>query len=198
MSLSKRFDRNIQNVTSKASELIKSRYGLWFLGLLSFVESTLLIPLITDPFMVAYILVHRSRTFTAVVVTIATSVLGALVAYITAAFFMDLIMVYLSAGTIQTFNSIVESFRNETFALAFLGAVTPIPFTLAALAAGMIKGNLLLFLAGALIGRTVRYGVVGYLTYRFGDQAVKLVKKNIVVLSILSVVLVGIYFVMKM
>ena len=185
-------------MTVKASDLIKSRYGLWFLGLLSFVESSLLIPLITDPFMVAYILVHRTKTRAAVIVTTLSSVAGGFVAYITAAFFIDLILGYLSPETVLYFNDMVKNFQGETFALAFLGAVTPIPFTLSALAAGTIQGSLLLFMAGALAGRSLRYGIVGYLSYRFGDRAVVLARKNLGLISILTFIAVAIYIFMKM
>lgn len=194
----KRFEHHIKRVTEKAGDLIKSRYGLWFLGLLSFVESALLIPLITDPFMVAYIIVHKTRAVTAVLVTTLASLFGGFVAYITAAFFIDLVLSYLSPETVLYFQEMVKSYQHETFVLAFLGAVTPVPFTLTALAAGTIKGSLLLFMAGALAGRILRYGVGGYLAYRFGDRAVVLARKNIGLISILTVVAIGIYILLKM
>jgi membrane protein YqaA with SNARE-associated domain len=194
----KRFDFHVKLMTEKASALIKSRYGLWFLGLLSFVESSLLIPLITDPFMVAYIIVHKTRAVTAVLVTTFSSLFGGFVAYLTAAFFIDLILGYLSPETVLYFNDMVKNFQHETFTLAFLGAVTPIPFTLSALAAGTIQGSLLLFMAGALAGRALRYGIVGYLAYRFGDRAVSLARKNLGLISILTFIVVAVYIFLKM
>lgn len=187
-----------KRIADKAADLIKSRYGLWFLGLLSFVESTLLIPLITDPFMIAYILVHRTKAIAAVVVTTLASVFGGFVAYITASFFIDLIMGFMSPETVQAFNGMIVNFKDQTFLLAFLGALTPIPFTLAALASGAIKGNLLLFLLGTLLGRSIRYSVGGYLAYRFGDRAVDLAKKNIGIISIFTFLAVILYLWLKM
>jgi len=192
------FKKQTEEVTSKASGVIRSRYGIWFLGLISFAESALLLPIITDPFMIAYILLHRTKSFLAVVVTTFTSVLGGFVAYITAAFFVDLITDYLSPATLQVFNEIIVKFDDEMFLLAFLGAVTPLPFTIAALAAGAINGNLFLFLLGSLLGRALRYGVVGYLVYKLGDQAMALVKRHILIISILSVVAAIIYILFKM
>jgi membrane protein YqaA with SNARE-associated domain len=197
-SLLTKFDYHVKLMTLKAGDLIKSRYGLWFLGLLSFVESSLLIPLITDPFMVAYILVHRTRTKAAIIVTTLSSIAGGFVAYITAAFFIDLVMNFLSSDSVAYFNSMISDYQNETFVLAFLGAITPVPFTLAALAAGAIKGNLVLFILGAFIGRVIRYTVVGYLAYRFGNQAMVIAKKNIRIISIITVIAICIYVWMKM
>lgn len=193
-----RFDTNTAALTKKAAGLINSRFGLWFLGLLSFVESLLLIPLITDPFMAAYIMVHKDKAVKAVVVTVVTSMLGGLIAYITAAFFMDFVLSYLSADTVSVFGQMTEKVKNETFTLAFLGAVTPVPFTLAALAAGAIKGNLALFMLGAFTGRALRYSVVGYFSYKFGHKAMELAQKNIVILSVLTVIAVAAYVLYKM
>lgn len=193
-----RFNYNTDVLTKKAAGLINSRFGLWFLGLLSFVESLLLIPLITDPFMAAYIMVHKDKAVRAVVVTTVTSMLGGLIAYITAAFFIDLIIGYLSADTIMLFNQMVSVIKEETFTLAFLGAVTPVPFTLTALAAGTIKGNLALFLLGALVGRALRYSLVGYFSYKFGHRAMELAQKNIIILSVVTVVVVAVYVFFKM
>lgn len=198
LGILKRFEFHIKRATEKAGTLIRSRYGLWFLGLLSFVESTLLVPLVTDPFMVAYIIVRKTRAVAAVLVTTLASVLGGFVAYITAAFFIDLVMSYLSPETVVYFQEMVKNYQHETFVLAFLGAVTPIPFTVTALAAGTIKGSLLLFMAGALVGRFLRYGLGGYLAYRFGDRAVVLGRKHLVLISVLTVVAVGVYVWAKM
>jgi len=196
LGLSK-FNQNVEAMTRKASGLIDSRFGLWFLGLLSFVESALVIPIVTDPFMVAYIMVHRTRAMVAVLVTTLSSVFGGFVAYVTAAFMIDL-MQKLSPGTIAAFNQMIENYRDDTFILGLLGALTPIPFTITALVAGTIKGNLIFFLLGAFVGRLLRYGVVGYLTYRFGERVLGLARKNIVFSSIVTIILIAIYTWYKM
>jgi membrane protein YqaA with SNARE-associated domain len=193
-----RFEYHVKMMTVKATDLIKSRYGLWFLGLLSFVESLLLIPLISDPFMMAYIIIHRTKAKAAVIVTTLASVAGGFVAYITAAFFIDLVMKFLSPESVQYFHTMVSNYQNETFLLAFLGAVTPIPFTLTALAAGAIKGNLILFILGAFLGRGLRYILVGYLTYQFGARAITIIKRNLVIISIATLIAILIYVGLKM
>ncbi len=194
--LVKKFEIGVLNLTVQVSNLLKLPYGLWILAVISFVESALLLPIITDPFLIAYILAHRSKTkaLEGVFVTVATSILGGFVAYITASFFTDLILNYLSASTVVQFHDLVSQFHDSTFMLAFIGAVTPIPFTLTALVAGTIKGNLILFLFGALVGRMLRYCLTGYLVYRFGNQAITLIKQNIGLISILTLLICLLYF----
>ncbi len=186
-------EEEMKEVAKRSEGLLRSRFGLLFLGILSFAESMLLIPLITDPFLIAYIILHKKKAVTAVFVTTVTSILGGLGAYITAAFFIDTVLGYLSPESVVEFYSIVNQFRDSTFALGLLGAITPIPFTLTALAAGAIKGNLALFLLGVLIGRTIRYSIAGYLTYKFGEDAVRMVRKNIKFITLITFIIVAIY-----
>ncbi|MEZ4103819.1 MAG: VTT domain-containing protein [Candidatus Paceibacterota bacterium] len=186
-------NKEMKEVTKRSRGLLGSRYGLWFLGIVSFVESVLLIPLITDPFLVAYIILHRKRVVTAVIVTTFTSIIGGVIAYVTATFFIDVILGFLSSDSVGQFYNIVERFRDSTFALGLVGAITPVPFTLAALAAGAIKGNLILFLIGVFIGRSIRYGIAGYLTYKYGEDAVRIARGNIYPITIITLIVVAVY-----
>ena len=157
-----------------------------------------MVPIITDPFMVAYILLHRKRVVAAVMVTTITSILGGLGAYITASFFIDLAFKLMSEESIREFYDLMEHFRDSTFVLGFLGALTPIPFTSTALVAGAIKGSLILFLIGAFFGRVIRYGIAGYLTYRYGEDALRIAKNNIIPVSVVAVMVAIIYIIFIM
>jgi len=173
-------------VTKRAGDLLRSRYGLWVLGIISFVESVLPVPIIVEPCMVAYIIVQRTRAIIAVVVTTLTSVLGGVIAYTTAAFFIELILPLLSNQAAAQLNDVIDSFGEGVFVLAFAGAITPIPFPLVAVAAGILQGNLLLFILGAFLGRFIRYGIIGYLTYYFADAALALAKKHFRIITIIT------------
>ena len=186
-------DKDMKEVAKRSEGLLSSKYGLLFLGIISFAESILLVPLITDPFLVAYIILHKQKAVVAVVVTILTSILGGIGAYVTAAFFIDLTLGYLSPDSVVEFYRIVEQFQDSTFVLGLIGAITPLPFTLTALAAGAIKGNLGLFLIGVLLGRTIRYGLAGYLTYRFGEDALRIARENIIKITLATLIFVAVY-----
>lgn len=188
----------VRHVTNPVIKLLQSHVGLWVVGFVSFIESALPVPIITDPFMVAYILVNRHRAFWAVLITLATSVAGGVAAYFMAFFFSDLVMSYLSPATLEYLTVLAERARAETFVLTILGAITPIPYTLAALAVGFVKGNLLVFILASIVGRGLRYVVVGYLTYKFGVHAVEHIKRNFKWLTIITVVLVAIYITFRL
>jgi membrane protein YqaA with SNARE-associated domain len=183
----------IEQVNETLKPLLRERYSLWVLGAISFVESALPIPLITDPFMVAYILAHRHRVFTGVLVTTITSLLGGLAAYLVAAFFTTQLLALFPSDTLVEFNQLSATYADSALALGFLGAITPVPFTLAAVVAGAMQGNVVLFLIGACIGRVIRYGITGYLTHRFGREALKIAEKNIWPITIVAVLIAAAY-----
>jgi membrane protein YqaA with SNARE-associated domain len=186
-------DIDLKDATKRSEGLLRSKHGLLFLGIVSLAEAMLLVPIITDPFLVAYIILHKSKVVIAVIVTTATSIMGGLGAYLVAAYFSDIALSYLSPESVTAFEVVVERFSDSTFALGLLGAITPVPFTLAALAAGAIKGNVLLFLLGVLLGRSVRYGIAGYLAYRFGEDALRIARGNIKMITLITLILVTIY-----
>jgi len=187
----------IKQVAHPIRTLLQSRAGLWIIGLISFIESALVVPIITDPFMVVYILANRTKAFWAVVVTTASSVLGGVAAYFMAFFFSDLVLNSLSPSTLDYFSTLAEEVRSETFVLTILGAITPIPYTLVGLAAGFVKGNLLIFVVASVLGRGLRYAVVGYLTYKFGEHAMMHIKRHMKWVTIVTFVLVAGYVVYK-
>jgi membrane protein YqaA with SNARE-associated domain len=186
-----------QHVSERTKRLLQSRFGLWFVGVISFIESSLLVPIITDPFMVVYILANRNRWMKAVIVTVVTSVAGGVAAYGMAFFFSSWVLGFLSPYSLEQFTDIAARFKEETFVLTILGAITPIPYTLVGLAAGFVKGNLLVFIVASVLGRIIRYTIVGYLTYALGVQALEHIKRNLLWASVVTLTLVVVYLLVK-
>lgn len=188
----------VQPSVSRAEKIMQSRYGTWLLGLVSFIESALPVPIITDPFLIAAILLDRKRSWYFVLYTIVSSVIGGIAAYFMAALFFDWLMQFMSAGVTEQFNALVASNDTNTFLLTLLGAVTPIPYTLVAYAVAVLEGSLLLFIAASVIGRSFRYIVVGYSVYKFGPYAVQYAKRYLGITSILLVLLAAVLFYLSM
>lgn len=192
------FETQVEDAAQKAGGLLRSRYGLWTLGFISFVESALPAPLVTDPFLVAYVLVKRAAVWRGLIVTLLTSVLGGLFAYAAAFWFYDTLAApYLQGAAAEQFFSIAERFQEGTFLMTILGAVTPIPYTFVALAAGFVKADVLAFIAASLLGRGFRYGVLAWLSYRYGQQALALARRQLLLVSVLLFAVAIIYFYLK-
>jgi len=188
----------IERIQWQAVKTARSPYGLWGLGFISFIESALMVPIITDPFLVAYIIAHKKKAIVGVVFTTLASVLGGITAYVFAVGFFDMMAPFLSTGHIEQVYSFAERFQEGTFILTLLGAITPVPYTLVALAAGFVHGNFILFVLATVIGRGLRYVLVGYLTYYFGERGMVLIKKNLFWTSIILFAAVATYILIKM
>ena len=74
--LEQEYNKEVASVVEKAGSLLRSKYGLWFLGSFSVVDSALGLPLSADPFMVAYMVANRAKAWWGFVITVAGSVLG--------------------------------------------------------------------------------------------------------------------------
>ncbi len=180
----------IERAASAASVFLRTQYGLWLLAVVSFMESAFPIPIVTDPFVVAYILVNRTLWVRAVMVTTITSVLGGIVAYLLAAGFYEVIQQTGFAPDLEVeFQSITTMLQDGVFWITLAGAFTPIPYTVVGLAAGFVKANFFLFILASLIGRGVRYLIVGWLTYRFGEQALEIARRRILLISAIGLIL---------
>lgn len=188
-----KIERYISGASRQASTILRTRYGIWLVAMISFVESALPVPLITDPFMVAYILVNRTRAILAVVVTTVASVAGGITAYLVAASFYYYAISYLSADSVAQLDQVIKRFQEGTFVATLFGAITPVPYTLVAFGAGFVQGSIWSFLAASLIGRGLRYVVVGYVTYKYGPQALERIKRNLLIFTLLSLFLFAVY-----
>lgn len=196
--LEEQYEKEVTGIVKKSGQLLQSKFGLWVLAAITFVDSAVAFPGPVDPFLGAYIMANRSRAFVAFVVTVASSVIGGIMLYLFAAFFTDQLLSFLSPDSVAAFNEMVLSFDQGTFMLAFLGAFTPIPYGIVVIVAGALKGSLLMFVLGSTLGRALRFGIVAYLTYRFGEKALTLAKENLLLATIATVALCVLYVLYKL
>lgn len=191
-----RIDAEIVKAAEQAGGVFRSRFGLPLLGMISFVESALVVPIITDPFLVAYILANRAQAMLAVTVTTLSSAFGGVVAYAMAHALFDFIAGrFLTGQHLAEFYVMAERFGEGVFVLTLLGAITPIPYTIVALAAGFVTAPFSIFLFATILGRGARYALVGYLTHRFGEQAMREVRERVTVLTIAAIALAVLYLI---
>lgn len=199
----KNIDEQVEKIlttttVSKAQEVMGSTSGLWLISAISVFESATPLPVLTDPFMVAAIMLNRANFLRIVLITTISSVIGGVIAYFTALFFLDLALQWLSPEAAFSLASMTATEQQNIFILTLIGAFTPVPYTLTAWAVGIMKGSLLVFIIASTIGRTVRYLIVGWLAYKFGPTAVKYAKRSIGLTSLALLIGVAVYFWLKM
>lgn len=199
----KQIDEKVEKVLEaqtlgRAQRIMRSRSGMWIIAMVSFVESALPLPILTDPFLAAGILMNRQKAAQIVLVTTIASVLGGLFAFASAVLFLDVMLRFVSEGIAQEFHRLVSNTNANIFVLTLIGAVTPIPYTLVAWVVAVLEGSLLTFTFVSIFGRGFRYAVVGYCTYHFGPAALRYARKYLGFTSLVILVLAILYVLYKM
>lgn len=177
----------------KSVSWLRSKYSTWILGGISFAES-MFAPIIIDPFLVAMIMAKRALWKRYVAVSIIFSVLGGVAGYILGAVFFETIGVALLEffGLTEKFAGIAESVDSNGFVFVLIGAFTPIPYKLVALASGFLHINIFTFLIASIFGRIFRLGLVGFAAYAVGPRALPMMQRNLHILAaIVGVLLIG-------
>lgn len=203
MSLDKELEIKVEevlhsNTVSKAKRLIGSQSGTKMIAAISFVEAALPFPILTDPFLVAAIIVNRANVNRLIVVTTLASAAGGVFAYLTAYLFFDFLVQFMTADMIAQFNSIISSNTSSALVITLVGAITPVPYTLASWVVGVLKGSLGVFIVASIFGRGLRYFIVGYSAYYFGPLAISYARKYVGIISVLVLILAALFFWMNM
>ena len=185
-----------QSLYDRAEKAAGSRSALWLLGGVSFAESAFL-PVPVDAVSVPIMLSAKRRIPMVILIGTLTSVLGGLLGYLLGWGFYEtlaqpLLRLLGVDGEVQGFTERMQQNQTAGAWLIFLGAVTPIPFKVVCIGAGLIKFNLPLFMAAAMTGLLLRFLAFGVLFWYFGEPMKKVIRQNSGWVSIgLLVVLVG-------
>ncbi|WP_249742265.1 YqaA family protein [Thalassospira tepidiphila] len=154
---------------SRLARLAEGRKGLGGISVASFLETTIIpipIEVIVAPIMAA----SRKRGFIVATVTLAGSVLGALVLYLLAWVLFDEFaqpLIDMASGQ-QEFDELEAQFREGGFWIVFAISITPAPMQIAALAAGAASYPIWLFVIAITASRAIRYYGLWMLVLAFG------------------------------
>jgi membrane protein YqaA with SNARE-associated domain len=177
---------------------LRSRYAGSMLGAFSFAESIFL-PVLIDPFLVALILAKRKRWLYYTTIAITSSVLGGIVAYFIGFWFFDsfgkpLIEHY---GWQADFAALQSQIGESGFIFVLIGALTPIPYKLVALASGLANVHIITFILASLFGRIIRLGLVGYAAHAVGPHALPAFRGHLLSLAYIFLLLLTMYLVFQ-
>lgn len=179
--------------------LAQSRYSLWALGIIAFIESSVF-PIPPDVLMIPMIIARPSKAWLIAGVALVGSVLGALLGYYIGAVLFETI-----GGPILEFygkEHYFEEFRttyNEWGAWAVLIAgVTPFPFKVITILSGSTGLSLPIFIVASIIARALRFFVVAALLRAFGEPIRDFIERRLgLVFIVFMVLLVGGFYMVK-
>jgi len=197
--LIKLYQKSLQLAAHKSSKI--------YLAIVSFVESSFF-PIPPDVMIVPMVMAKKNDYLKIFLIATIFSTFGGVLGYFIGSYFLDFGMNVVSFyGYEDKVLSLKDNLTRGTglyiwLATLFLAGFTPLPFKVFTITSGMIGFNLFIFVFICLISRGLRFFIVSYLSFKFGDIFNKFMQtegaKWFSMLGILIVVIAGaIYFVTK-
>lgn len=163
-----------KSLYKKCLDLAAHKSSKYYLAIVSFVESSFF-PIPPDVMVIPMVISKKNDFIKIFLITTIFSVLGGMLGYLIGAFFFEFgahIMGFY--GYEDKLSKIKENLVNSDGFYAWLGVLflagfTPLPYKVFTIASGLIGFNLLIFVLISLISRGLRFFIVSYLSYKFGD-----------------------------
>lgn len=156
-------------------------WAVVILAAISFFES-IIFPIPPDPFLLAIALVQRPLSIWLSILVTISSVLGALVGYwIGSKLGRPLLSRLFPASKIVLAERLLT--RYGVWA-TILAGLTPIPYKVFAIAAGVLGLNLRTFVLASIVGRGVRFLSIGLLVAIYGDRIKSFIENNFNIITI--------------
>ena len=158
----------------KCLDLAAHKSSKYYLAFVSFIESSFF-PIPPDVMVIPMVIAKKKDFIKIFLISTTFSVLGGILGYFIGAFFFDIgmqIMSFYGYEDKLTYlkNNLINS---EGFyawlGILFLAGFTPLPYKVFTIASGLISFNILIFILISIISRGLRFFIVSYLSYKFGE-----------------------------
>ena len=191
----------------KSLELAAHKSSEFYLALVSFIESSFF-PIPPDVMIVPMVMARKDRFIRIFLNATIFSVLGGIFGYFIGFIFSDLAMSVVEFYNYEDKVNNLKERLSEGSGLyiwlitLFLAGFTPLPFKVFTITSGLISFNIFIFIIICLISRGLRFFIVSYFTFRFGEPFVNFVEKkgalwSTVVGLLLIPLFILIYFIIK-
>ena len=172
-----------KSLYKKCLDLAAHKSSKYYLAIVSFVESSFF-PIPPDVMVIPMVISKKNDFIKIFLITTIFSVLGGMFGYLIGAFFFEFGAHIMSFyGYEDKLSKIKENLVNSDGFYAWLGVLflagfTPLPYKVFTIASGLIGFNFLIFVLISLISRGLRFFIVSYLSYKFGDLFNEYVDKH--------------------
>ena len=150
------------------------RYAKQILAIEAFIESSFF-PIPPDVMIIPMVISKKNEFIRIALIATIFSVLGALFGYYIGYSLNEIAVKIFEFYGYEYSNTFKEKFTTGDGFKAWLGILftagfTPLPFKLLTISSGIIHFNLLTFIFICIVTRGLRFFLVAYLTYRFGQK----------------------------
>ena len=197
----------LKDIYHKVLKLAGHKSSKFYLAILSFAESSFF-PIPPDIMVVPMVIAKKNDYLKIFLIATFSSAVGGLLGYFIGFVFLDLAMniieFYGYEEKVINLKDNLSSGNNFIYFLGtlFLAGFTPLPFKVFTITSGMIGFNIFIFFAVCLVSRALRFFVVSYLSFKFGDTFSKFMEKDAtkwfsIVGLIIVTIAITIYFTIK-
>ena len=167
----------------KCLDLASHKSSNFFLGMITFIK-TYYITIPPNVMIIPMIKKKKKSYLKIFLIASIFSVLGGIFGYILGSIFLDTAMNVIEFyGYENKINTLINSLAQGEGLIAWLGILflagfTPLPYKVFTIASGLIGFNLLIFIIVSLISRSLRFFIIAYLSYKFGDLFTEFMNKH--------------------
>ena len=171
------------NLYKKCLDLAAHKSSKYYLAIVSFVESSFF-PIPPDVMIIPMVISKKNDFVKIFLITTIFSVLGGILGYLIGAFFFDFGSQIMSFyGYENKLSNIKENLVNSDgfyawLGILFLAGFTPLPYKVFTIASGLISFNFFIFIFISLVSRGLRFFIVSYLSYKFGNLFTEFMEKH--------------------
>ena len=167
----------------KCLDLAAHKSSKYYLAVVSFVESSFF-PIPPDIMVVPMVISKKKDFFKIFLIATIFSVLGGILGYFIGAFFFEIGMKIMN---FYSYEDKLINFKNNLIniegfyawlGILFLAGFTPLPYKVFTIASGLIGFNIIIFIIVSLISRGLRFFIVSYLSYKFGNLFTEFMDKH--------------------
>ena len=173
----------LNTLYKKCLNLASHKSSKYYLAVVSFIESSFF-PIPPDVMVIPMVISKKNDFIKIFFIATIFSVLGGVLGYFIGAFFFDIGMQIMNfygyeAKLIEFKNNLLN--REGFYAwlsILFLAGFTPLPYKVFTIASGLISFNIFIFILISFISRGLRFFIVSYLSYKFGDLFTEFMNKH--------------------
>jgi len=173
-------------------KLINLPVYIWILTIfiISFTDSVFS-PIPPDPLLIFSTIYHPEYLFLFIFVCVFSSYLGGLVSYICAdkiyQKYTSFIHKFINKNQFDKAN---KQFKIRGDLIILICAITFIPYKIIAWVTGFVKYSLTRFSIFSVLGRTLRYSIIGILSYIFGENIKNILEVSLEISNYLAIIVV--------
>jgi len=172
-----------KTIYKKCLNLAAHKSSKYYLAGISFIESSFF-PIPPDVMIVPMVIAKKNDFLKIFFISTIFSVLGGIFGYLIGSLFFDIgmqIMNFYGYEDKVSFlkNSLTQG--NGFYAwlgILFLAGFTPLPYKVFTIVSGLISFNIMIFIFISLISRGLRFFIVSYLSYKFGEVFTKFMDQH--------------------